>query len=461
MEMTENYAWAQKEFGGANLGDERRTLRLVKTVASVSARIGVAISGACGRAGALAVSRLFSRKETTLEAVVEPHIERTKERCMGDDRILAVQDTTILDYTSHKCTKGLGPVTTSQNSRGLLMHSVLAVSREGIPLGLLGTRVWARDEAARGSRTERHNRPVCEKESNKWLVGLEQAQRNTAKEQRLLVIGDRESDVYSLFVAPRRENVDLLVRVAHNRALAETAEEGEHLFSLLERSEKAGEYEVEVSRQGTRQARTAKLEVRIARVHLKSPRHGVDKHVKRQVEVSLIRALEREAPSGTVPLEWVLLCTESVGDLASAIEMIKAYTARWVIEEFHHVLKSGCRVEHIQFDTVEAMLPAIGILAVVAWRVLYLTKRVRHHPYMDAMEVADEDEITVLRGWLRAEQKTQDIYTARDFTIAVAMLGGFLARKSDGMPGTKTVWQGLRNLEILVMGYRMATRAEM
>jgi len=456
---TQTLGWALNEFGAANLGDRRRSKRLVMIGAAVASQIGMAISTACGSAGALGASRLFRRKETTLEATLTPHIKQTNKRCRGNGRILAVQDTTTLDYTSHKSKRGLGPMATCQKSRGLLMHSVVAV-RDKTPLGLLGVQIWARDEAARGSRHERHERPVCEKESNKWLVGLEQAQANTSKNRSLLVVGDRESDVYALFVAPRRRNVDLLVRVAHNRALAVCCGEKRYIQDALNSAEVVGEHEVEVPRQGKRAARKAKLEVRVARVSLKAPGHGVDKHPKEQVEVSLVWAFER-APEQEEPLEWVLLCTEVVDGLSSAVEMIGAYSTRWMIEEFHHVLKSGCKVERIQFDTVDSMLPAIGVLAVVAWRVLYLAKLARSSPEIDASEVADKDEVEVLNQWLAYEGKKYRIRTARDFTIAVATLGGFLARKSDGMPGTKNVWQGLRDLTFLIMGYKVAARSTM
>ena len=454
-------AWANHEFGKADIGDKRRTRRLVAIIAAAASQIGVAISSACGPAGALAASRLFRRRESTIEAVLRPHIKRTGERCESYDRILAIQDTTVLDYTKHKSTRGLGPVATTEQSRGLLMHTVMAFSLNRTPLGILGLQIWARDEAARGSKKERRKRPVCKKESNKWLVGLSQAQSGTSESQRLLVVGDRESDVYALFVAPRRPNVELLVRLAHNRALGGEDKEQRHIIDALERATVIGEYEVEIARQGSRPERTAKLEVRVTRVYLKSPRGGVDKYSTGQVEVSLIWARETVDTEVEEPLEWILLCTEMVEDLSSAREMIQAYTVRWGIEEFHRVLNSGCRVEQIQFDTVEAMLPVIGVLAGVAWRVLYLTKQARSCPEMDASEVASKGEIEVLNQWLLAKRKKGSIGTIKDFVTAVAILGGFLGRKSDGEPGTKTVWQGLRNLETLVMGYRIALRAKM
>jgi len=452
------YSWAQQEFGQAALGDERRTRRLVRLAAGLASQVGVAISSACGRCGAQTVSRLLGRKEVTLDHVTRAHIERTGDRCKVCERVLAVQDTTVLDFSTHEGTEGLGPITTSRRSRGLLMHTTLAVSADKTPLGLLGVQVWARDDQKRGCAKARRSRPISDKESQKWLDGLDQAQSATAADQPVLVIGDRESDVFALFAAPRRENVGLLVRVAHNRALL--GGEFGYVREALENAPVLGSYTVDVLRQGSRPKRTANMEVRVTRALLKPPVNRTVDIPETPVSVSLIRAVETNAPDGVQRLDWTLLTTDVVEDLAHAREMIRCYTARWVIEEFHRVMKSGCRVEQLQLDTVERLLPAIGLFAVVAWRVLHLTKLARSDPEMTALEVANPEEVDVLSHWLRSNgDKSWNINTAREFNIAVARLGGFLGRKSDGMPGTKTTWQGLRSLEILVQGYRLATSA--
>ena len=451
--------WAQREFGEARLGDERRTRRLVQIVAGAASQIGAAISSVCGKSGSQAATRLFGHVETTLSSVLEPHIEQTSVRCSKHERILAVQDTTVLDFSSHPCTQGLGFVTTSERSRGLLMHSVLVVSDQKVALGLLGMQVWARDDAMRGCAKNRRSRSIAEKESKKWLEGLEQAQAATAPDQKMLVVGDRESDIYALFVAPRRGNVDLLVRLAHNRSVED--KEFGYIRDALRSAEVAGYYEVEVPRQGRRKARVASLEVRIFQVTVKPPRNRSKDVANVNVEVSLVWAKEVAAPDGAEPLDWTLITTERVVSFADAVEMIRCYTVRWTIEEFHRVLKSGCRVEHLQYDTTERLLPVIGVLAVVAWRVLALTKQSRVHPDMDVEEVADRADVELLTLWLRFQgEKSAVIRTVKDFTIAVARLGGFLGRKSDGMPGTKTIWQGLRNLQVLVLGHRLLTQPE-
>ena len=452
--------WAREEFGEARLGDARRSARLVRIASGAASAIGSALSSVCGKSGAQAISRLLSRDETTFESVTEPHAMQTRARCAGYGRVLAIQDTTALDFTSHGSVDGIGPITTSAHTRGLLMHSVLCVSEDKVALGLLGLQLWARDESSRGCAKDRRKRPVSEKESRKWLVGLEQAQQATNADQRLLVVGDRESDVYALFAAPRRVGVDLLIRLAHNRAVAD--DEYGCVRDALADAVVVGTYEVEIPRQGSRAKRNAKLDVRIARVSVRAPRCGKSDESVRSVEVSLVWASERDAPGDCQALDWTLLTTEAVDSYESAISMIRCYTVRWVIEEFHRVLKSGCRVEQMQFDTVERLKPAIGILAIVAWRVLHLSKYAQAEPESDAGDVASGEEIRIMSQWLRSQGETHySIRTVRQFVIAVARLGGFLGRKSDGMPGTKTIWQGLRSLEMLVLGYRLAAQHEM
>lgn len=457
-QFTDARLWAATEFGCANLGDTRRTQRLVNIAAGAASQVGYALSSVCGKSGSQATTRLFGRAETTLTSVLEPHIQRTYERCAGESLILAVQDTTALDFTSHACTDGLGPITTAQSRQGLLMHSVLAVRTDRVPVGILGMQVWARDKSTRGCSNDRRKRKTCEKESNKWLVGLDQAQSGVSDDVKMLVVGDRESDVYALFAAPRRAGVDLLVRLAQDRAIDD--EEHRRVRQSILDGKVVGVHRVEVPRQKGRPKRVATLELRVSRVRIKRPA-SCEKEMPESVEVSLVWAKEKDAPQGMEALDWMLLTTVCVENMESAVGMVEFYSVRWIIEEFHRVLKDGCRVERMQFDTIDRLLPALAILAAVAWRVLRLTKQSRSAPDADVLEVASIEEVRVLNCWLENQGEQKPIDTVKAFTIAVARLGGFMGRKSDGMPGTKTIWQGLRNLEYLLLGHKLATQQKM
>lgn len=456
-----SYQWAEQEFGGCELGDLRRTKRLVKMAAGLAENVGCAVSSCCGRMSAQLISRFFDRDEVVVDAVLESHIHQTAQRCLESELVLAVQDTTYLDFTAHKdLVDELGPIGPAINSRGLLMHSVLAVTVNKTPLGLLGMQLWSRDVANYGKGAGKRNRLVSDKECRKWIEGLKQAEAATAQSQRLLVIGDRESDIFALFATPRRRSTDLLVRANQNRAI--DSEEHSLMLDALDAANELGSYELSVPRSGSRKARVANLKVYACSVDIKSPRHRTKDITSESVKLNLVRAREVDTADGIEPLEWILITSLEVGDLASAHKIIDYYSVRWVIEEFHKVLKSGCRVERLQFETAQRLKPVIAVLSVVAWRVLHLTKISREHCDASALEVCTETERIVLEKWMgMKKEKKPQIITASDFVRAVAILGGFMARKCDNYPGTKVIWQGLRRLQDLVEGYELAVSLEL
>lgn len=451
--------WANREFGGVHLGDMRRTARLMSIAAGMAEDPARAISTSCGRSGAQAVSRLFAREEVCVESVLESHIEETRKRCEGHSRVLGVQDTTVLDFTSHTAKQGIGPVTTSECSRGLLMHSMLIVSEGKTPLGLGGAQIWSRDQEDRGCAKDRRKRSISQKESNKWIVGLRQAESAVPDDCELVVVGDRESDVYALFAAPRAARTHLLVRVAQDRAVDD--EEHRLLSQAVGAAPVVGAHKVQVPRKPGQPAREAWLEIRLTSVYLKPPANGAYDGPKHQIKVWIVRASEINAPGGVEAIDWILLTTEPVSDLEGAVQVVKEYAVRWVIEEFHRVLKTGCRVERMQFENAGSLSPAIAMSAVVAWRILYITKLSREQPEADVAIIAAPEEVLVLEHWLVAKkEKLRQIRTANEFVFAVALLGGFMGRKRDGAPGTKILWQGLRRLEDLLIGYKLATGQE-
>lgn len=451
--------WAMREFGEAELGDVRRTKRLIDIAAGVAKAPQQALSLSCGKSGAQAVSRLFAREEVDVESVLEPHIGQSRSRCETKKRILAPQDTTTLDFTDHRAKQGIGPIATSQSSRGVHQHSVMLLTQEKTPLGIAGIQIWARADSERGCSKDRRKRLICEKESNKWFVGLAQAENAVPEECELVVIGDRESDIFALFAAERRPKTQLLVRLAHNRSIEN--EERRNILEAIDAAQCVGACKIRVPRKPGQAARDAWLELKASYVMLKPPRHRTPDIPSKAVGVWIVQAREINAPDGIEGVEWTLISTEPVECLEQAVRAVVEYASRWTIEEFHRVLKSGCKVEDMQFENVASLVPAIALSSVVAWRILHMTKLSREEPEMDVSAVASKQEVTVLENWLRAKREKQtDISSVRDFVRAVALLGGFMGRKSDGEPGTKVLWQGLKRLEDLLIGYRLATGQE-
>lgn len=456
MSQQTSLTWAEMEFGGCDLGDLRRSRRLVKLAVGLSENVGCAVSACCGRMTAQLVSRFFNREEVSVDSVLEHHINQTAKRCINAGVVLAIQDTSFLDFTGRKdLVDELGPIGPAVASRGLLLHSVFAVTPDKTPLGLLDVKLWSRDPANFGKGSDQRKRVVSDKESQKWIDGLKHAEAATSEDQSLIVVGDRESDVFALFATSRRHNTDILVRANQNRAIVD--EDYSLMLDALNAAEELGRYELSVPRSGSRKARTAQLRVHTCAVEIKAPRHKTKDIVSTPVRLNIVRVIEVDSPADVESLEWILITSLGVNNLADARRVVDFYSVRWVIEEYHKVLKSGCRVEKMQFETADRLKPAVAVLCVVAWRVLRFTKISREYPDAPAVTICTETERKIMEKWMhKSKEKHPLINTAAEFVRAVAILGGFMARKSDGNPGTKVIWQGLRRLEDLVNGYELA-----
>lgn len=447
--------WARREFGGCDLDHMSRTNLLVRIGAGLANNLTQAFSSCCGKNGAQRVSNFLELDGVTDQSVLSGHIKATGVRCGDFDRIVAVQDTTHLDYSSHKALDDLGTIGPSKSSKGLMMHTIMALSPGGTPQGILGTQIWARDPGEYGSNETRHKRLLSEKESKKWLVGLSQAEAGTPAGTPLVVVGDRESDMYSLFIAPRRATTDILVRASQDRCV--DAYECNLMSDVLKKAPVLGGYEIKIPANNGRKARKAQLVVQAAKIRIKSPLCRTSDIKKGFVDLYVLRVREMSASDGGEPLDWTLVTSLTVDSLQSARCVIQMYCQRWVIEEYHRVIKSVCRVEQIQFETIDRLKPAIAILGVQAWRILFLTKESREHGDASAISVCNDVERRVLQKWMQENnEKCSDIVTISDFVRATSILGGYKDRKCDGPPGPKTLHLGLRRLQDLVRGYELA-----
>lgn len=461
MEDTSSQAWlwAVREFSGAELGDGRRAARLIRIAEGLASNPGKAISSYCGKSGAQAISRFFARPEVTVENVLKPHRSETTYRLQEYDRVIAVQDTTHLDFGGRADLEGAGPISSCERSLGLMMHSALMVTPDKTPLGVAGIQIWARD-AKKDKSKDKRKRPVDNKESRKWLYGLSAAEACAPKGKRLLVVGDRESDIYALFVAERKETTDLLVRLNHNRTIKD--EEHRYILDALAAAPVIGEYKVTIPRRSSRREREATLEIKAVKVTLKPPRNRAPDIPNIPVDMWIVEAKEKDAPEGVEALHWTLLTTRRTESLESAICAVRDYTVRWVIEEYHYILKSGCRIERYQIETADRLEPAIAINAVLAWRLLHLTKIARETPEESAQKVCTELEAKILEQYLRKEREKvpEHIRTVKDFVMGVAIMGDFMESRYTGRPGPKVIWRGLKRLEDMVLGYGLATACE-
>jgi len=415
--------WAQKEFGGAPLGDKRLSKRLVECADAKASQPCRAFSGVAQGdwAAVKGYYRLIDHPDeaaVSMENILVPHRERTIRRMKAQQTVLCIQDGSDLDYSSLDRCEGLGVMGSNQTgakSMGLHLHSTLTVTPDGLPLGVLNAQCMAPV-----SRTEEDTRrgcdiPIEEKESFSWILGLRDCME-VAKEMphtRLVSVMDREADFFELFDEQRRNStVELLVRAKHNRS---TTEEGK-LFDAVKQTEVRARINIHVDRQSARpkrskqkarpgrHARTAETSLRFKQVELRPPYHHKDKP---PIVLWVVHVLEDNPPEGEEGIEWYLLTTMKIESAEEAQRCLRWYCLRWRIEDWHRVLKSGCRIEKAAHNSAERLKRSIAIHLVIAWRIMLMTLLGRETPELPVELLFSDLEIEVLNAYAKKKPSTR------------------------------------------------------
>lgn len=450
--------WVEEEFGTIQVFDERVKRRLRTLAADFFAKPGELIPQACNgsQAKTKAAYRFFENTRVDMQTVVRPHIESTIERLRSYPVVLAVQDSTTLNYTGHP-PAGSGPINTTQNTAvGLVLHDTMTFTPEGTPLGLLDVQCWARDPAQAGKKHRRHQLPLAAKESNKWLVSyraVAEAQR-LCPDTMLVSVGDREADLYELFHEALQDGSGpkLLIRAERTR---KRKVEQEGLWQRMNAEPVAGWLEVAVPRRGSRPARTSRLQVRFARLELMAPAGS------RLAPVNLWAVYAREVgfqEEGSEPIDWMLLTTVQTAGFEDACQRLRWYGRRWGIEVYHRTLKSGCRIEDRRLQDVDTLQTCLAIDLVVAWRVYWLAMLGRDSPDTLCDQILSRQEWQVLSTWATGTM-AETVPTAQQAARWIGQLGGWLARGRQDNPGTTCMWRGLARLPDIVRGYLLALQA--
>lgn len=447
--------WTDEEFGTGPFFDARLTRRLCTLAADFFAQPGALVPEATGGSAAKtkAAYRFFQNPQVDMQTVLRPHIESTLARSRARPVILAVQDTTTVNYTAHP-PEGVGPISTSHHRAvGILLHDTLAVTPEGTPLGLLDVQCWARDPQQVGQRHRRKERPLEAKESHKWLVSYRAVAevQKLCPDTQLISVGDREADLYDVFheASQDPEGPQLLIRAERTRRRTVAQEP---VWQRMQAQPVAGVLDVAVPRRGPRPARTASVQVRVAPVVLTAPKASPHPPVR----VWAIYAREGgDQTEGTAPLEWMLLTTVKTASFEEACERIRWYSRRWGIEVYHRTLKSGCRIQDRRLADVHSLEACLAIDLVVAWRVYWLTMAARETPDRSCEPMLTREEWRVLSGWATGTM-AEAPPRAQEVTRWLGTLGGWLARGKHDHPGTTCIWRGLVHLPHLVQGYMLA-----
>jgi hypothetical protein len=476
--------WAAAEFGPVDLGDTRRTARLITIAEQWGAQPTASIPAASGSwAASKGTYRFRDNAAVDPDRVLAAHAAATAARAGRERVVLALQDTTQLEFTGHPALEGAGPLAGTRQ-RGIFVHTVLAVTDAAaddavaVPLGVVHQERWARDAESPGRHTRRQ-RGTAEKESQRWLTALEQTQARLGATRTVITVADREADLYALFALRRPIGRELLIRATQNRRVTDPAG---YLVDAVEAAPVIGTHPVMIGRRDGRPPRTAELELRTLATELLPP------HRERGQPIPVVVILATEvgapgdprfaAPGATAglpavrqrdrragpadpiePIRWLLVTTVLDHHRAGAIAAIRRYAQRWLIERYHYVLKQGGRVEALQLRTVDRLERAVAIWTVVAWRLLWLTYQARATPDAPGTVVLPEAAWPLLwrathppRRGHPPPPRPATPPTLLETVRLIAQLGGFLGRRGDGEPGAAVLWRGLRRLDDLLLG---------
>jgi len=453
--------WAEEEFGRADWTDARLSERLLTLARDFMAQPGKPIPqlGDGSQAKAKAAYRFFDNPQVDLQTLLFSHRQSTVERVRAHKVVLAVQDTSDLNYTHHPATEGLGPLQSKDDlTVGLKLHSTLAFTTTGTPLGLLDVQCWARDGSTEGQKNARKRLPIEQKESFKWIHSY----RQVAEAQRLcpdtllVSVGDREADIYELFqqALANPSGPKLLIRAEKSRERRIDQDEDEpygYLWEHMARRPVADFQELLIPRKGSRRARKARLAVRFAPVQIKAPKGA--KGGPLALWAVYAHEVDYDPSKIKEPLSWMLLTTVETTTALQACKRLAWYARRWGIEVFHRILKSGCRIKDRRLQHADRLEACLAIDLVIAWRVHWLAHQGRQTPDIPCDVFLTEDEWKPLYAHIHNKPPPIRPPTLAEAMWLISKLGGHLGRLGDRPPGTMTLWRGLSRLPDLSAGW--------
>ncbi|MBD2175882.1 IS4 family transposase [Pseudanabaena sp. FACHB-1998] len=394
--------------------------------------------------------------------MIKPHCQMTSEAVEEQELVLCIGDTTYLDYGKIKAKReGYGP--TGNGGNGLILHSALAIAPEqGQVIGLLWQKLWNREPKAKPPQDETpeakkqrlaiarkaaRQRSFNDKESYRWVEAMSEVEHQVSSSTNVIHIFDREGDITEVFDQVRQlKHTGVLVRAAHDRSLDQNSE---RLWQKLESQPARFEQEIKVPETGKRKARIAKLAVRFSKVHLGVPYRFDNRD---PLTVYAVYATEIDCPEGETSLEWMLLTTEVVEELETAIKILRWYTYRWRVEDFHKIFKSGCQCERYRL-AAEGMKTLLGFLSVCAVELLQVTYLHRNQPDAPAVEILSPVQIQVLKARF---PKSPPVLTVAWAIESIAFLGGYLEHRRKSPIGIQVLWRGWSNLCELCQGWLLA-----
>ena len=444
-------SWAERTFGGVQLHDIRRTRRAVQAATKLAENpLGSLPAQMHTWKETKALYRLLDEPDVTFAALMQPHMQQTREQATSSSVVLLVQDTTDIDLSHRRKISGVGQIG-NERGRGFFVQTVLAVrpqTRE--VLGCMAQEPFVRIPAPQGEqRYQRRKREA--RETDVWMRQV-QSIGTPAKACMWVHVGDRGADMFPFFQACQATQTHFLVRAAQNRRIEESEEELTHALDRARSWPSQASRPFEVPARHGHKGRSTQLQLAFGQMTLLPPRHE-PRASKEPLTVWVIRVWEEQTPEGEEPLEWILLTSVPTTTLEQAWERVDWYGYRWLAEDYHQCLTSGCRIEQRQLQAVDGLIRLLGLLSPLAVRLLQVRACAREDPERPAHEVIEPLMLAVLAERTGGSPLTMTVGT---FWTEVARLGGYLARSHDGPPGWRTIWKGWLSLQTLLEGVHLA-----
>lgn len=444
--------WAEETFGQVLLHDVRRTRRAVKAASAMVRDVSASLPKQQHIWKEVkALYRFLDEPDVTFAALMQPHWLQTRREMQERSVILLIQDTTELDLTHRHKMSGIGQIG-DEKGRGLLLQTVLAVVPESREvLGCARQEPFVRIPAPRGeTRAQRRKRP---KETDVWTRMVTQI-GSAEKGSHWVHVGDRGADFFDFFRACHQSQVEFLIRATQERRVQPTDEQIGYLLSESRARPCQATRPFQLPASHGRKARQTQLSLSFGLMTLLSPRNE-PKALHEQRSLWVIRVWEEDGlrPQGEEPVEWILLTSVPTSTLQEAWERVSWYAHRWIVEDYHQCLKTGCRIEERQVQSAERLMRLLGLLSPMAVRLLQLRSLSRQEPERPAAQVIEPELLAVVAACAKQDASLMTLST---FWTEVARLGGFLARRSDGSPGWKTLWKGWLHVQTLLEGVHLA-----
>ncbi len=439
------------ELEGIDLGDKRLNDRSERIIETLAADPQASVNAACdGWNDTIAAYRFFDNKAVEPDQILQPHIDATKRRMSEHPVVLIVQDTTELDFSSHP-PDDAGCLNTKDRF-GIYDHTHLAVTPEGLCLGVVGVEQFDRTAESLGKTAQRTRLPIEQKESFRWLTGYRLASTLASEcpETHVVSVADSEADIYDIFIEAEQHATpaDFVIRAKEDRCTPERdPDSGPAVYRKVCAEVRASEIRttrtIDLPRTPKRTARKAELEVRAIQVVVKPP------HARSQlpsVTYNVVLAEEVNGPRDGTDVSWLLITTLPIDSVEEILRVIDYYTARWTIEVFFRTLKTGCRVEEIQLEKMHRLKKCLAFYKIIAWRIMYLTYLNRKCPALPCTAVFDECEWKSVWCVATEQELPATPPALSDFVSLLAQLGGYNNRRTEPPPGPQVIWTGIRRM---------------